>query len=157
MAQDRMTTEEFRKSGLQIRSRSNSIDYKAELLRQIREAGLPEPEAEFKFHPERKWRFDFAFVEQKVAVEYDGGIISHLPSHSSVAGIHRDIEKGAEAQLAGWVFLRVTPQLVANGTALRYVKKALEIRASRDRMANKGEAQKIARELRTLADRVLKA
>ena len=28
---------------------------------------------EFKFHPKRKWRFDFAFPEAMVAVEADGG------------------------------------------------------------------------------------
>ena len=24
---------------------------------------------EFKFHPDRKWRFDFAWPEQKIAIE----------------------------------------------------------------------------------------
>ena len=34
----------------------------------------PEPELEYRFHPFRKWRFDFAWPEQKVAVEMEGGV-----------------------------------------------------------------------------------
>ena len=30
---------------------------------------------EFEFHPKRKWRFDFAFLECKVAVEVDGYVL----------------------------------------------------------------------------------
>ena len=34
-------------------------------------SGCPdhEPESELRFHPERKWRFDFAFPDHMVAVE----------------------------------------------------------------------------------------
>ena len=36
------------------------------------ECGLPEPVPEFRFHDERKFAFDFAWVEQKVALECQG-------------------------------------------------------------------------------------
>jgi len=32
-----------------------------ELLGQIQAAGLPEPIRQHRFHPERRWRFDFAW------------------------------------------------------------------------------------------------
>ena len=35
---------------------------------------LPAPVPEFRFHPERKWRFDFAWPEHKIAVEQEGGV-----------------------------------------------------------------------------------
>src|SRR4051812_10049951 len=36
--------------------------------------GLPKPIAEYRFHPERGWRFDFAWPAQLVALEIDGAV-----------------------------------------------------------------------------------
>jgi len=38
--------------------------------------GLPDPITELVFHPKRKWRFDYAWEEQKLALEIHGGIHS---------------------------------------------------------------------------------
>ena len=35
---------------------------------------IPTPEVEYRFAPPRRWRFDFAWVDQKVAVEVEGGL-----------------------------------------------------------------------------------
>lgn len=49
---------------------------------------------EFKFHDERKWRFDFAWVEKKIAIEIQGGIwIGKSGSHTSRKGFENDCEK----------------------------------------------------------------
>jgi hypothetical protein len=48
------------------------LDPKENLLLQIRGAGLPPPQVEYRFHDTRRWRFDLAFPDAKVAVEYDG-------------------------------------------------------------------------------------
>lgn len=62
---------------------------------------------EFEFCPGRKWRFDHAWPEIKVAVELQGGILGNkLGGHSSTNGVLRDIEKSNCAQLLGW---RVIP------------------------------------------------
>jgi len=34
--------------------------------------GLPAPVFEYRFHPSRKWRFDIAWPERRVAVEVEG-------------------------------------------------------------------------------------
>ncbi len=47
---------------------------------------LPVPEREYKFHPTRKWLFDFAFIDVKLAIETDGGIWMK-GGHSSGKGI----------------------------------------------------------------------
>jgi hypothetical protein len=149
MPNERMTSAEFVKSGLQIRGTSKGrTDYKDELRRQMREAELPEPSEEFVFHESRKWRFDFAFVEQKVAVEYDGGVFDGLPSHSSTSGILRDIEKINEAQLAGWIVIRCTAQTVASEVAVKYIKRAINRRQTCDNIP--GEHGKLAHVKRKL-------
>lgn len=52
---------------------------------------------EHRFHPERMWRFDFAFPSVKLAVEIDG-----RGRHQSIAGVRADCEKGNEAIRLGW-------------------------------------------------------
>lgn len=66
---------------------------------------LPLPVAEFRFHPERKWRFDFAYVEQKIAVELEGAIWIG-GRHCRGAGMLKDMEKYNTAVKMGWRVLR---------------------------------------------------
>ena len=65
---------------------------------------LPAPVAEYPVGPGRKFRWDFAFVEARVAVEIEGGIYGG--AHGRPAGIHRDIEKNNFGVLNGWKLLR---------------------------------------------------
>jgi very-short-patch-repair endonuclease len=58
-------------------------------------------EREYHFHPTRKWRFDFAWPSQLVAVEIDG-----RGRHQTVAGVRADCEKHNEAARLGWRVLR---------------------------------------------------
>lgn len=67
--------------------------------------GLPEPVAEFRFH-KREWRFDFAFTEAKIAVEFEGGVWTQ-GRHTRPGGFLRDMEKYNEAAILGWRVLRV--------------------------------------------------
>tara|TARA_R110002126_G_scaffold288065_2_gene441348 strand:+ start:900 stop:1049 length:150 start_codon:yes stop_codon:yes gene_type:complete len=39
------------------------------LTADLKKAGIPTPEAEYRFHPTRRWRFDFARPDKKLAVE----------------------------------------------------------------------------------------
>lgn len=36
------------------------------------DAGLPQPEQEYKFHATRRWRFDYAWAQYKIALEVEG-------------------------------------------------------------------------------------
>ena len=47
-------------------------ELEAMLLLHIRAAGLPEPAQQFRFHPVRLWRADFAWPDAKLLVEVDG-------------------------------------------------------------------------------------
>ena len=48
----------------------------------IRANDLPAPEREHKFHPKRKFRFDFAWPAQMLAVEVDKRHTNH-PAHGN--------------------------------------------------------------------------
>lgn len=52
---------------------------------------------EHVFHPTRKWRFDYAFLGPKLAVEIDG-----QGRHQTYVGYRADCEKGNAAILHGW-------------------------------------------------------
>ena len=91
---------------------------------QARAAGLPEPVAEHRFHPERRWRFDHAWPAEKVALEVDGGTWTG-GRHVTGAGYAADLEKLNTAVAMGWRVLRVTPAMVADGRALLWVSEVL--------------------------------
>jgi len=64
-------------------------------------AGGPELATEHRFHPERRWRFDYAHLASKTAIEINGGIWSG-GRHIRGAGYLRDREKVNTAQMLGW-------------------------------------------------------
>ena len=103
-------------------------------------------EREFRFHPTRKWRTDFLVmhrfydevpdehVEKRaygLLVEIEG-IVWQGPAgrHQRAKGFANDCEKYAEALVEGWMVLRVTPDMVKDGRAIRYVKKYFELEPS---------------------------
>lgn len=95
--------------------------------------------AEFRFHPTRRWRFDWANVEAKVAVEYDGltgatafnrkGDESSV-GHVSVSGVMRDAAKINEAQLLGWICIRVNAKTIGTGEAFAWIEQAVQQRTA---------------------------
>lgn len=92
---------------------------------QIKVAGLPRPDLEVRFHPVRRWRFDLAWADRKVAIEIDGGGFV-LGRHSRGKGMEADCEKYCEAMVLGWRVLRVTPRQVQTGQALKWIQQVLE-------------------------------
>ncbi|MBC8115562.1 MAG: hypothetical protein H7062_14350 [Candidatus Saccharimonas sp.] len=65
--------------------------------------GGPVLEREYRFHPTRKWRADFAHVESRTLIEVEGGIyIAGGGRHNRAAGFLADLEKYLEAALAGF-------------------------------------------------------
>tara|TARA_R110002095_G_scaffold165188_5_gene143401 strand:+ start:814 stop:1176 length:363 start_codon:yes stop_codon:yes gene_type:complete len=73
--------------------------------------GLPPPEREYQFHPTRRWRLDFAWLKQRVAVEIQGGVfLKGRTGHTSGVGVQRDCEKGNAATSLGWRVLHFTTQ-----------------------------------------------
>lgn len=81
--------------------------------------------AEYKFHPTREWRFDFAIPEAKVAIEVEGGL-HNGGRHFRPEGILRDLEKYNEAAACGWRLIRTTPGELLTVRTLRLVVRAVK-------------------------------
>ena len=81
-------------------------------------------EREFRFHPDRKWRFDFAIHSHKLAVEVEGGVWL-AGRHSRGSGYEKDCEKYNTATILGWRLIRVSPGQVKKGLAIRWIEAAL--------------------------------
>lgn len=62
-------------------------------------------EEEHKFHPVRRWRFDFADVANKIAIELEGGVWIR-GRHNRGSGYIKDTYKYNEAVKLGWRVLR---------------------------------------------------
>ena len=94
----------------------------------IKASGLAGWEREVAFHPTRRWRFDFAHREKRIAVEVEGVLRGRPGRHQRVDGMTADCEKYAEALCLGWAVLRVVPAQVRSGDALRWLLRLLESR-----------------------------
>lgn len=99
------------------------------LAHQIRALALPKPEREHAFHPERKWRFDFAWPAFMIAVEVDGGTYSR-GRHVRPEGFEKDAEKLNAAAELGWRVYRYTSGMIRSGHAVTAIKVTLEREAT---------------------------
>jgi len=91
---------------------------------QLRAERITGWEREYRFHPTRKWRFDFAFKGLMLAVEIEGGVFIR-GGHVRGALYEDNCEKYAEALCLGWKVIRVTTRMVRNGKALDYIQRIL--------------------------------
>ena len=75
------------------------------LIGLCRAAGLPDPVPEYRWHPVRKYRADYALVLERVLIEYDGGLFIN-GGHSRGKARLYDMAKDRAATLLGWRVLR---------------------------------------------------
>jgi hypothetical protein len=92
---------------------------------ELQRVGLPLPVWEFYFHPTRMWRFDYCWVEQKIALEVEGGVTTFgMSRHQQNDGYQNDMEKYNAATVMGYRVLRYTwgqlirPQTIADLVAV---------------------------------------
>jgi very-short-patch-repair endonuclease len=101
----------------------------AELVLMLEARGLPAPVREYRFDPQRRWRFDFAWPDRMLAVEIEGGTWSG-GRHTRGSGYEADLEKYNAAALSGWTVLRFSGGQVRDGCAIRVIGEALGERGS---------------------------
>lgn len=79
---------------------------------------------EYKFHPTRRWRFDYALPQHKIALEVEGGVWTG-GRHIRPQGFLGDIEKYNTAALMGWRVFRTTPDELIRTSTLNLLKQAI--------------------------------
>ncbi len=89
--------------------------------------GLPPAEMEVVFCPPRKWRFDYAWVEHKVALEVEGGVWTR-GRHTRGAGFLADMSKYNSAAELGWLVIRCTPATLFAEATFNTIKRAIAVR-----------------------------
>lgn len=80
--------------------------------------------AEYRFCSERRFRFDFACIEKKIAIEIEGGVFTN-GRHTRGTGYINDMEKYNLAQELGWKVFRYTPSQQFTSDAIDQVKRVI--------------------------------
>lgn len=79
-------------------------------------------EYEYRFAaPERQWRSDIAFPNEKVAVEIDGGTWGY-GRHNRAGSILADMEKGNGYSVRGWIVFHLPWEWIDGGRRDRSVQ-----------------------------------
>ncbi len=86
---------------------------------------IPAPVPEHEFHPTRKWRFDWAWPSEMVALEIDGGAWTG-GRHTRGQGFVDDQEKRNEAVLLGWRVLHCVPADVQSGKVFEMLRRVFK-------------------------------
>jgi very-short-patch-repair endonuclease len=101
-------------------------DSKAEdkLFAQIADSGtIPVPERQYKALEKRRFKWDFAWIEQKLLVEIQGGTwVKAQFGHTSGVGYRRDCFKNDLATAVGWNVMQFTTDMVDYKEALQLLQ-----------------------------------
>jgi len=92
---------------------------------------------EHKFHKTRKWRFDFAHLQSKVAIEIEGGIWGES-RHTKAVGYIKDCEKYNTATFDDWAVIRLPNYWITQETLLE-IKQLIDKRCQKT-MQNTAQA-----------------
>lgn len=102
--------------------------------------GGPELVQEHKFHPTRKWRFDFALVDLRLAIEIDGGAFLKFGGrHGRGMGMVKDCEKYRAAADLRWTVWRFSSKCITAENIKRTIqsfKLAIKREAIESRLKN---------------------
>lgn len=81
---------------------------------------------EYYFAKPRRYRFDFANTELKIAIELEGGTWSKGKSrHTTGKGFQEDCRKYNLAGSLGWTVYRGDATMVKNGELVNFIEKVL--------------------------------
>lgn len=86
---------------------------------------LPVPVPEYKFLKTRRFKFDRAWVNLRLAAEIEGGI-EMGGRHTRRIGYSKDCEKYNLAALNGWRVLRFTRLMLDDGRAFEHLEMAFK-------------------------------
>ena len=116
----------------------SSRGYDLEIRALVAQVGLPDPVPEHRVLATRRFRFDFAWPEQKVALEVEGGFFGsgrrcpacrQLPrsGHSSVRRLKDDADKYSWAAATGWTIIRRWPDALLTDETRAMLRAAFRL------------------------------
>jgi very-short-patch-repair endonuclease len=91
---------------------------------------------EFRFHPTRKWRFDYCHFDSKVAIEVDGGVFTQ-GRHTRGKGFIGDMEKLNNAAMLGWSILRFQPSTLLKMATFEMISNTIKFKYDQKRNVNR--------------------
>ena len=92
---------------------------------------IPPPEREYRFHPVRRFRFDFAWPEQKIAAEVQGGQwIRGGGRHQRGSSLDNEYTKMNLAILSGWRVFLFSTNMINDGSAAATLYQAFGLAPS---------------------------
>lgn len=124
-----MTAEQYR---AEVRKQKQMPREKAALHQWLQDRFGDDLMTEYRFHPTRRWRFDWALPEitalgktrpLMVAIEFDG--LYGGGAHTSVKMVAKDSEKLNQAAIHGWIVIRVNSQSLRDGSGYRDIEAAI--------------------------------
>ena len=139
------------------RGKSVKSAHEEEFAVQLASSGLPAAVREHCFAKPRRWRFDFAWPDQWIALEIEGGTwgspvtchqcgvkvvqvtsmgkrvqVRRGGRHQTGKGFTEDIRKYNAAARLGWRVFRVTGEMVKKGEAIELMEEILAEAAALD-------------------------
>lgn len=101
-------------------------DLEITFKQQLRDLIIDGFQEEFYFAKPRRFRFDFANPELKIAIELEGGTWSKGKSrHTTGKGFRDDCRKYNIAGSLGWTVYRGDATMVRRGELVNFLKKVL--------------------------------
>lgn len=116
-----------------MRKSAGSEGRQQAILRWLNESGY-KVEAEYMGIPKRRFRYDWAIPELRLAVEYEG--LGYKSRHTSTIGYTNDCRKYNLSAINGWMVLRYTS--VNYKEAEQEIKAAIKWLTSRSKDATNG-------------------
>jgi very-short-patch-repair endonuclease len=109
------------------RSRRPANDYANQFAQTLAAYQMQGFQREYCFYPGRRFRFDFAWLQSKVAIEVHGN-----NQHGRYNRLNADSEKNNLAVFSGWALLVITTEQLKNASVVEnfitQTKKLLEER-----------------------------
>ncbi len=99
--------------------------HRIQLLTILRALKLPLPKCDYRFHPTRKWEFDWCWEDRKIVLEVEGAVWVG-GRHTNPIGFLKDIEKYNEAALMGYFVFRCTPDDIISGKIITLLERMLK-------------------------------
>jgi len=90
----------------------------------LHQNGIPIPQTEHQFCASRKWRFDFAWPLQRLALEVEGGVWTG-GRHTRGSGFVKDLAKYNTAASMGWRVVRCEPRHLMTQATLQLLHTCL--------------------------------